>query len=176
MNKFILVQTGAEVQIGDVLVCHGKYKNEFGNYFLKQEITVTKDNIQDLIDCGIIRIENKEDSKKIPSELYYYIKRIGTKLNYSYQDILKHLQVTYKISKSAVLSMILKEIALVIDENYTDHIKCSPEIYVISTISGKIVKIDKAYIKNYNNFAAFRSFKDAEIAYTIVEPILKLMF
>ena len=43
-------------------------------------------------------------------------------------------------------------------------------------LDGRITKANKAYIKNYRNFAAFRTIEDAKIACRIVKPILKEMF
>ena len=72
--------------------------------------------------------------------------------------------------------MVLREIAIELDKKYEDHIENSPEIYVISMLDGKIAKANKAHIKNYRNFAAFRTIEDAKIACRIVKPILKEMF
>ena len=43
-------------------------------------------------------------------------------------------------------------------------------------LDGRITKANKAYIKNYRNFAAFRTIEDAKIACRIVKPILTEMF
>ena len=80
------------------------------------------------------------------------------------------------ILPSAAFSMVLREIAIELDKKYKDHINNSPEIYVISLLNGKITKATKAHIKNYRNFAAFRSIEDAKIACRITKDILKEMF
>ena len=80
------------------------------------------------------------------------------------------------ILPAAALSIILREIATELDKKYKDHIEKSPEIYVISTLDGRITKANKAHIRNYRNFAAFRTIEDAKIACKIVKPILKEMF
>ena len=56
------------------------------------------------------------------------------------------------------------------------YIEKSPEIYIISTLDGRITKANKAHIKNYRNFAAFRTIEDDKIACTITRDILKEMF
>lgn len=43
-------------------------------------------------------------------------------------------------------------------------------------LDGRITKANKAHIKNYRNFAAFRSVSDAKIACSIVRDVLKEMF
>ena len=77
---------------------------------------------------------------------------------------------------SSVLYILLKEIAEDMDEFYKTPISKSSDIYAISLTNGKVAKVDKNSIINYNNFAAFRSLKDAEVARDIVKPILKRMF
>ena len=62
------------------------------------------------------------------------------------------------------------------DKKYEDHIENSPEIYVISLLDGRITKANKAHIKNYRNFAAFRTIGDAKIACNIVKELLKELF
>ena len=41
---------------------------------------------------------------------------------------------------------------------------------------GRITKANKAHIKNYRNFAGFRTIEDAKIGCTITRDILKEMF
>ena len=41
---------------------------------------------------------------------------------------------------------------------------------------GRITKANKAHIKNYRNFAAFRTVEDAKTACSIVRDILKELF
>ena len=95
-----------------------------------------------------------------------------------YNSILNndYLNSVDTILPAAAFSMILREIAIELDKKYKDHIEKSPEIYVISMLDGRITKANKAHIKNYRNFAAFRSVSDAKIACTITRDILKEMF
>lgn len=49
-----------------------------------------------------------------------------------------------------------------LDEKYPDHINKSKEVWVISTLDGEIKQIKELHkIKNFRNFAAFRSLDDA---------------
>jgi hypothetical protein len=43
-------------------------------------------------------------------------------------------------------------------------------------LDGRIYKVNKAHIKNYRNFAAFRSIEDAKTACKILREILKSMY
>lgn len=77
---------------------------------------------------------------------------------------------------SILLKLMTREIAIEFDNNYSDHIKCSPEIFGISSLTGKIIKIDKSKIKSYKTFGAFRSLEEAAYAKAIMKPILKVIF
>jgi hypothetical protein len=66
----------------------------------------------------------------------------------------------------------LKEAALTIDSLYPDCITNCEEVYVISTLDGKIHKVKKQQIKSYKNFAAFRTVEDALKAYKVIKSYL----
>ena len=113
---------------------------------------------------------------EIPMELDYYIQKIAKKLGWKIEKVYKYLHDIDTILPAAVLSMILREIAIELDKKYEDHIENSPEIYAISMLDGRITKANKVHIRNYRNFAAFRSIDDAKIACSIVRDILKSIF
>lgn len=71
----------------------------------------------------------------------------------------------------------LREVAIVPDEKYDNHIENSKEIYVISCLNGEISKVkDLNKIKNFKNFAAFRTLEDAITAKKILEEPMKQLF
>ena len=77
---------------------------------------------------------------------------------------------------AAAFSILLREIAVLYDKKYEDHIENSEEIYSISVTDGRIHKLCKNNIKNYRNFAAFRTIEDAKGACKILRTLLKGMF
>ena len=87
-----------------------------------------------------------------------------------------YLKVLFKMNPSALFSVLLKEIAIDLDKQYPDHINNCSEVYVISTLNGKINKIPRHYIKNFRNFSAFRTLEDARTACIILSDLLKYMF
>lgn len=118
----------------------------------------------------------KEETTVVPMDLDYYIGKIANRLGWKIDKAYNYLNNVDSIFPMAALSMLLREIAIEIDKKYEDHISNSPEIYVISTLNGKINRVYKAHIKNYRNFAAFRTIEDAKIACKIVKPVLKGLF
>ena len=71
----------------------------------------------------------------------------------------------------------MRELAIIMDEKYPDHINKSKEIWSISTLSGEIVRIKSLNkIKNFRNFAAFRTLEDALKAKKIMKRALEDLF
>lgn len=184
MKKFYLAN-GKEVKLGDT-ICRVEDKNHplFGKCKLTDYIPITKHILPELIEAGIITVKQDEDKSvspvqkdnEVPMDLEYYIQKIAEKLGWKVEKVYNYLNSVDTILPAAAFSMILREIAIELDKKYEDHIDKSPEIYVISMFDGRITKANKAHIKNYRNFAAFRSVSDAKIACKITKDILKEMF
>lgn len=178
MEKIYLTN-GKEVQIGDTLIKVSKVEDSFlGKGTVVQHITVTEDTIPELLKAGIVTTANpaKSVETEIPMELGYYIQKIADKLGWKVGKAYNYLNSADAILPVAAFSMVLREIAIELDKKYEDHIEKSPEIYVISMLDGRITKVNKAHIRNYRNFAAFRSVSDAKTACKITRDILKEMF
>lgn len=186
MKKFYL-KNGEEVHLGDVISKTNECSPPiFGESVSISYIKITKRNISDLIKAGVIKVEDSSDNavssnksekgkSEVPMDFYYYFKKVTErlKLNENESNILVNMSHIYT---SSLFSMILKEVAIELDKKYNDHIKSSPEIYVISPMDGKISKVNKAHIKSYRNFAAFRTLEDARTACKITRSMLKAMF
>lgn len=184
MKKFYLAN-GKEVKLGDT-ICRVENENHplFGKCKLTDYIPITTHTLPELIEAGIITVKQDEDKSvspvqkdnEVPMELEYYIQKIAEKLGWKVEKVYNYLNNVDTILPAAAFSMVLREVAIELDKKYEDHIDKSPEIYVISMFDGRITKANKAHIKNYRNFAAFRSVSDAKIACKITKDILKEMF
>ena len=185
MEKFIL-KNGEEVKMGDKLIKQGVVNTLFGTEFIIQEIIVNEKTLPELLKAGVLTpVGCAHDTdctckpcakNEVPMGINFYIERIAARLGWKPEKVYNYLNSVDSILPSAAFSMILREIATELDKKYEDHIENSPEIYVISLLDGRITKANKAHIKNYRNFAAFRTIEDAKIACKIVKPILKEMF
>ena len=176
----IYLKNGKEVQLADILTKVYKVKNPpSGESTVVQRVVVTEGILPELIKAGIVTIAKPEKSvtkAEIPMEMEYYIQKIAEKLGWKVDKVYNYLNSVDTILPAAAFSMVLREIAIELDKKYKDHIEKSPEIYIISTLDGRITKANKAHIKNYRNFAAFRTIEDAKIACRITKDILKEMF
>lgn len=186
MEKSIL-KNGKEVKMGDKLIKHGVADTPLGKGFIVQEIIVNEKTLPELIKAGVLtpmkECTHKADCPcrhctkgEVPMDMSFYIEKIAVRLGWKPEKVCNYLNSVDSILPAAAFSMVLREIAIELDKKYEDHIENSPEIYVISMLDGRITKANKAHIKNYRNFAAFRSVSDAKIACSIVRDILKKMF
>lgn len=119
-------------------------------------------------------LESIEDN--VPEDIDYYINNLAQRNGWTFPAMSSFLRDLAKVNFSAFFSVILKEIAIELDKKYNNHIENSEEIYCISLTNGYICKSDKDHIKNYKNFAAFRTLDDAKTAHKITRTLLKEMF
>lgn len=182
MEKFYL-KNGKEVKMGDTITKVIKTNSSTCKGTIVETTVVTKASLPKLIERGIITTSLGSDFdvyKVMPTEshmnLHYYVEKLAKKLNWKVDKVYNYLNTIDSVYPAAAFSMVLREIAIELDKKYEDHIEKSPEIYVVSLLDGRITKANKAHIKNYRNFAAFRSIEDAKIACSIIKPILKNLF
>lgn len=168
MKKLIFVENGKEVEMGKTLAYSAC------GFLPFYTVTVCEESIPFLIKEGIIKeVENEE----IPTEPYFYIKHLADRIHWNVENLRKYLSNLYTIYPAAVFSIMLREVAIVLDEKYDNHIGNSKEIYVISYLNGEITKVkDLNKIKNFKSFAAFRTLKDALVAKHILKDPMKQLF
>lgn len=171
MKKLIFVENGKEVEMGKTLAFGMNSAYGFLPFYT---VTVCEKSIPFLIKEGIIKeVENEE----IPTEPYFYIKHLADRIHWNVDNLRKYLSNLYTIYPTAVFSIMLREVAIVLDEKYDNHIENSKEIYVISWLNGEISKVkDLNKIKNFKNFAAFRTLDDALAAKHILKDPMKQLF
>ena len=185
MEKFIL-KNGEEVKMGDKLIKQGVINTPLDKRLIIQEVIVNEKTLPELLKAGVLTpagcIHDTNCTcrycakSEIPLDMNFYIEKIAARLGWKPEKVYNYLNSVDSILPAASLSMVLREIAIELDKKYEDHIENSPEIYVISLLDGRITKANKAHIRNYRNFAAFRTIEDAKIACKIVKPVLKEMF
>ena len=105
-------------------------------------------------------------------DINYYIKLLADKHNWKKDKMNGFLGKLYEINPGAVISIMLKEIAIELDKKYPDHIRFSPQIYIFSKNRGKIVQLDKDSIKTFKFFAAFRTKEDAEFTIKVIDGLI----
>lgn len=141
---------------------------------------VVKDHINPEIAKAIE--ENKEaiisamEKSAAPTDLGYYVNSLAQKKGWKSKKMAGFLNNLSEINLGAAFQVVLREVAVELDKKYEDHIEKSEEIYCVSLTNGHIFKADKKFIKNFRNFAAFRTVDDAKLACKITRGLLKDMF
>lgn len=131
--------------------------------------------IQELMDAEKDNIM-KAINSAVPMCISYYICSLAKKMGWKPEKMSGYLSNLWDINPMAAVTVLLREIAVELDKKYEDHIENSEKIYIFSTLDGRVHEVVKAYIKNYRNFAAFRTIEDARIACRILRDALKSLF
>lgn len=174
--KMYLKETNEEITFGDVIVFDETFTHEyFGTMTSTVEITLTEQNLQHFIDDGIVYTVNDTtvDYDIIRGNV---ISRMAKRYGWDEKRLTRILNTLDAVHPSASVQMVLKEIALMLDEKYPGYIGKSEEMYVISMGDGNIYPINKDNIKNFRNIAVFRTVGDAELAKNILGTKLTNLF
>ena len=181
LNKIIMgyfvKSSNEEVKIGDKVVGANVQITPTGFKVNKKLMVLDQELLNRLIaDKIIVEKTGRDIQSEVPTDIEFYIEKIAKKKGWKLEKFYNFLNGIDELSEAAAFSIVLREIAVEIDKKYKDHIQDSPKIYVISLFDGRITEANKAHIKNYRNFAAFRTIEDAKIACKIVSPLLKELF
>ena len=176
-KKFVFVDDGQPCNLGDTIHCI----NREGMIII---VVITEENRNELIKHGVVKevpqeIEKpKNESKKtfVNLDLNTVVDKICKATTWKPLKAANILDKITDVNPAVILSLGLKIIAVELDKKYKDHISNSPEIFVFSLFDGKIHKADKSKIKNYRNFAAFRTLEDAQFACNIFSDQINEMF
>lgn len=172
MKKLRFKKSGREAKMGEKLI---RCIELFGMPIPVEEIEVNKTTIPILIKEGILVEEGSDTDIDITME--GAVLHLANRIGWDKENLEKYLRNLHKISPTAIFEIILKELAIMLDEKYQGHISNSKEIWVINKINGEAQKLeDKSKIKNYRHFAAFRNLEDALIAKKIMAPALEDLY
>lgn len=99
---------------------------------------------------------------------------LGALDEHGMSDVVDNLIDSYP---GAAISVVLRTIALMMDENYPNHISDYETIYYYSFLDGKIHSISTQGInkKAFKYFAAFRTQKDAVKAIRLMQAAIKYL-
>ena len=106
----------------------------------------------------------------------YYIFNLAEKKDWKFEKMASYIENLTKFSPAAAASVLLREIAIDFDDAHDGHIEDSEEIWTISMLNGRVEQVDKTKVKNYRNFPAFRSEREAKEAHAILSKRLRKMF
>ena len=136
---------------------------------------VSYNTTQELMEALVKEFSKEINKEDIPS-IDFFIERLSNKFDYSVPQMQTLISTLCSIYLPSAISLLMREIALYYDSKYKDCITDSKDIFAVSMTDGRIHQLNKAGIKNYKNFAAFRTLEDAKYACKILREPLKAMF
>ena len=167
-NKKVIILTGKNLEEAFNSLSNVNAENIFDIFKSLIESTKSDKEVKENVD-------KKEDKVTIYPKLYY-IKNLAIKRGCTVPQMVDFFRELWDIYPAAALSLLLREIAVEFDKKYKDHINDSEKIFAISILDGRIHEVVKKHIKNYRNFAAFRTLEEARAACKILQKELKFMF
>ena len=173
MKKY-LDKRGNEIKVGAVLVC--TLLNSETEERSHKIIIATKEVLEKAVKDGVLKVVEEGGTHL---DIDFYVKHFADRIGWKYENLLKYLDNLYKIYPTAVFQILLREVAIVLDQKYPDHIERSKEIWTISLATGEIGKIPenkRHLIRNFRNFAAFRTLDDVMAAKHILKVPMKELF
>mgnify|MGYP000401840755 CR=1 FL=1 len=173
MKKFILANSGKEINFGDKVLIIENVNTPLSVAKVQRVAVVTKELMGKLIKDGKVNVVEENGINKIWNDA---IKSLAKKTNWKEEKLLNILATLHLANPWAATQMVLREIAIELDKKYDDHINKSEKIYAISPQDGRIHEVNKKTVKNYKAFPAFRSIEDAKIAFSLIREHLKSIF
>lgn len=122
--------------------------------------------VAQLLEAGAIEEEWKLSMEDI-------VEHLDNRINCDVNVFLENLE---KVNKKALFILLLKEAALVLDNEYEGHIKYADELWGVSMANYKpfLITQEPGFILNtdFTKMAAFRCKEDAEEAVEVLKPII----
>lgn len=170
-DKFI-TKDGKKVSLGEPLSITAILKNEkMETFFVFRSNNLTSSEARILIMKGMLK-EEKEPKVPTIDEAFALVSTWLTGTPHT-KDTAKEFLAA--MPDYAGFSVVLRALAVLIDRKYPDHINNAnvDKYFTIDMTNGKVCEVPKGKIKNFRNFAAFRSIDDIKIATKILRLSIK---
>lgn len=138
---------------------------EIGEH-INLQVLADENLVAQLLESGVIEEEWKLSMEDI-------VEHLDNRINCDVNVFLENLE---KVNKKALFILLLKEAALVLDNEYDGHIKYADELWGVSMATYKpfLMTQEPGLILNtdFTKIAAFRCRKDAEDAVEVLKPLI----
>ena len=138
---------------------------EIGDHVYLQ-VLADENLVAQLLEAGVIEEEWKLSMEDI-------VEHLDNRINCDVNVFLENLE---KANKKALFILLLKEAALVLDNEYDGHIKYADELWGVSMVTYKpfLMTQEPGLILNtdFTKMAAFRCKEDAEDAIEVLKPLI----
>lgn len=175
-SKFFL-KDGREIKFGDAIKLSHKEETPLGLAISTITLTVTKENIDKLIEYGYITSkEVKEKKDEIPMKLDFYVRRLAKRLDLEIEIMTWLLSAIRSSMPAIAFQMLLKEISLYMESLEEIPVSKRDVIYFISVEDGEIYTKYTPLVKNFSTFSSFSSKENAEKAKDILHPYINILY
>ena len=138
---------------------------EIGEH-INLQVVADENLVAQLLEAGVIEEEWKLSMKDI-------VEHLDNRINCDVEVFLENLE---KVNKKALFFLLLKEAALVLDNEYDGHIKYADELWGVSMATYKpfLMTQEPGLILNtdFTKMAAFRCKEDADDAVEVLKPLI----
>lgn len=138
---------------------------EIGEH-INLQVLADENLVAQLLEAGVIEEEWKLSMEDI-------VEHLDNRIDCDVEVFLENLE---KVNKKALFILLLKEAALVLDNEYDGHIKYADELWGVSMATYKpfLMTQEPGLILNtdFTKMAAFRCKKDAEDAVEVLKPLI----
>ena len=138
---------------------------EIGEH-INLQVLADENLVAQLLEAGVIEEEWKLSMEDI-------VEHLDNRIDCDVEVFLENLE---KVNKKALFILLLKEAALVLDNEYDGHIKYADELWGVSMATYKpfLMTQEPGLILNtdFTKIAAFRCRKDAEDAVEVLKPLI----
>ena len=160
-----------EIKIGDTMAVRTTVDTIFGPAEQFVHITVTQDNVETLVEHGILE---KEGTPTLTLEECVEAYANKLKLDTKYLKGLMELMLEAKMF-SPLLSIFLKGASEILSPQ-VEMVKELSKVFVISLVDARIYDVPTESIKTYDNFAYFVSRTQAKQVRRLLKPLLEQMY
>lgn len=180
-DKFI-TKDGKKVSLGDPLSITATFKREgVETNFMFESNNLTSSQARMLVMEGMLKeeklLDKTEKGPKVPT-LDEAVALVSTWLMGTPHARNIAGEFLDAMPDYARFSVILRALAVLIDRKYPDHINNADvdKYFSIDMTNGRVCEVPKGKIKNFRNFAAFRSIDDIKITTKILRPLIKKLW
>lgn len=180
-DKFI-TKEGKRVSLGDPLSITATFNEEgVKTDFIFRSSNLTSSQARMLVMEGMLKeeklLDKVEKGPKVPT-LDEAVALVSTWLIGTSHKKDTTVEFLASMPDYARFSVILKAFAVLIDRKYSDHINNADvdKYFTIDMTNGRVCEVPKGKIKNFRNFAAFRSIDDIKIATKILRPFIRKLW
>lgn len=155
MKKYVIKGTEEKVEMGDV-------------FTLKIKLMADEESLQWLEKAGLVEAVKKDEEELSVGKA---IAHLAKRLKWKEENVAKYLDKLHLINPFIAASVVLREIAIMLDEKYPDHISKCERVCVINTFDRTIQVVRADFIKDFRCCACFRTFSDARKALKVMSDI-----